>query len=210
MKFKTAILGICAMMLCFTLGGCKWWGNDDDTKKPAATGYEITVYQDGKAAQKVDAVSYAAENDTVSYVQSAKDRDGKNLTGSANGTWSVKHNAWKATASDKRYQATLYSGKVAVGSWTVRSFSTDSQSVLLYPSDGTEVMRVCGNVVIRELKSGEKAPATSRVSVSTGNDQVVTLELSSYQVIGKHLQGTAADGSGDVFIWGNFKVENLK
>jgi hypothetical protein len=71
-------------------------------------------------------------------------------------------------------------------------------------------VRVCGNVVVKELKSGTSGAATSRVTLSNGNDAVFKVDVSSYLQAGAHLQGQPADGSGSVFIWGNYKVETLK
>ena len=210
MKLKSVIFGFCAALLCLGLSGCKW-GNDDDKKTepgPAPSGYEITVYNDG-VAKKAEADSYTADDDVLSYHLKTKDSTG-NDNGKAQGAWVVKHNAWKAAASEKRYQVTLYNGKKAVGTWTVRSFSTDSRSVLLFPSDGSEVLRVSGDVVITALAGGSKAEATSVVTVYNGESPVYKVPVSSYIVIGHYLQGEAADGSGAVFIWGNYKVENTK
>lgn len=208
MKFKTAIFGLLAAVLCFSLSGCKWGKDDDKKPAPAGTGYELSVYQDGKLSQKVEADQYTTDGDQVSYHLKSVDRSGKD-TGTVNGTWVVKHNSWKPVASDKRYTATLYSGKTAVGSWGVHTFTTDSRSTLLFPADGSEVLRVCGNLVVQESKSGAAGRAVARVTVYSGDQKVYTVELSSYQVIGQHLEGTPADGSGYTLIWGNYKVEEL-
>ena len=209
MKFKTAIFGLVAA-LCVTLGGCKW-GNDDDKKPtpPAATGYELSVYQDGKLSQKVQADQYSTDGDAVSYHLKSRDSAGKD-SGQVSGTWVVKHNSWKPVPSDKRYTATLYSGKTAVGSWGVHTFTTDARSALLFPADGSEVLRACGNLVVQETKGGAAGKAVARVTVYDGDQKVYTVELSSYQVIGQHVEGIPADGSGYTLIWGNYKVEELK
>lgn len=207
MNLKTAFFGLLAAALCFTLSGCKW-EDDNKTPAPAPSGYEITVYNEG-VAQKVDAESYSVEGDVISYQKKLKDNAGSE-SGSAKGAWVVKHNAWKSAPSEKRYNVTLYNGGKAVGSWAVRSFvSTDSQSVFLFPADGSEVLRVSGEVVVRSLKSGSVATAKSRVTVYNGDSVVYKAELSSHAVFGQHLEAEAADGSGTVFIWGRYKVENL-
>lgn len=205
MNLKTAISGLMVALFCVCLAGCNWWGNDDDKNKPTpapASGYEVTVYSNGQS-QTVTAESYSVDGVKLSY----KLKDG--ASSEANGTWLVKHNAWKSAASEKRYQATLYDGKTAVGSWGVRTFSTDQPSVLLFPADGSEVLRACGNLVIKTLEGSKSAPATARISLSGGDGASFSVEVSSYTQIGEHVQAEAADGSGTYFIWGKVKVESL-
>lgn len=210
---KKVFSGFVAALLCVSLSGCNWWGEDDKptppAPTPAASGYEITVFDNGNAQPTVTAESYSADSDALSYQVKAKDKNSPNQTGSAKGTWVVKHKSWKAAAQEKRYQVTLYSGSKAVGTWTVHGFSTDSQSVLLFPSEGGEVLRVCGNVVVKSLKSGTAAKATSKVSLYNGDSVVYELELGSSLPVGKHLEGLPADGSGRVWIWGNYKEVNF-
>lgn len=209
MKLKSLIAGFLVAALCFSLGGCKWWGSDDEKKNDGGTGYEVTVYEDGKAAQKFDADSYSTKDDAIEFHLKSKDKAG-NETRHAQGTWVVKHREWKPAASEKRYQVSLYNGKEVVGNWAVRGFSTDSKSVLLFPADGSEVVRACGTIVVKELKGGESGKAAARVTVTGSGGDLVTLELSHYRVIGHHLEGQPADGSGYIFIWGKVKVEELK
>lgn len=209
MNLNRVMSALVAAVLCVTLSGCDWWGKDDTKKNPpkAATGYEITVYQDGVAQPTVTADSYsaAADSDSITYQVKGKEKGAPAQTGNAHGTWVVKHKSWKPVASEKRYEVTLYSGSKVVGTWQVRNFSTDSQSVLLFPADGSEVIRVCGNVVVRSLKGGKVEKGTSKVTLYEGDTAVYQLELSSSIPVGKHLQGEAADGSGSVWIWGNYK-----
>ncbi|MBX9724032.1 MAG: hypothetical protein K2X81_21680 [Candidatus Obscuribacterales bacterium] len=207
-NFKTAVFGIICAVLMLSLGGCKW-GKDDDSKKPTpATGYEITSYVEGKAVRNVTAENYTANANSVDYHLAKKDKDGSD-TGSFQGTWVVKHNSWKPVKGDGRYQATLYSGKVAIGTWTVHNFSTDTQSVLLFPADGSEVLRVSGTVVITEVKAGRSDAATARVTASSGDNVVYSKDVSWTKVLGFHLEAQPSDGSGYVYIWGNFKSEKL-
>lgn len=211
---KKAFLGFFAAALCVTMVGCNPWGNDDDktTPKnptPVATGYEITVYQDGAVASKADAESYTLDNDAIDFQLKAKDKATPPQTGKAKGTWVVKHRSWKSSTTEQRYEVTLYSGTKAVGTWKVHGFTTDAQSVLLFPADGSEVLRVCGNVVVKTLKGGKAGTASNRVTVYNGDSVVYKLDLRSYLEVGRHVQGDAADGSGTVWIWGNYKLENL-
>ena len=209
-QIKKVLLGLLGAVLVVTMlsmSGCNpWGGNDDDTKNPPkpapiATGYEITVYN-GATASKVEAESYTLDSDAISY-QLKGDKTSPAQT--AKGAWVVKHRSWKAAAGEQRYEVTLFSGGKAVGSWKVHGFSTDSQSVLLIPADGSEVLRVCGDVVVKTIKPGKAEKATSKVTVYNGDSAVYQLELASSIVVGKHLQGEAADGSGTVWIWGNYK-----
>lgn len=210
MNLRNLFLGMLACVLCFSLSGCKWT-DDDDTGKttPQASGYEITVYHDGVADPVVEAESYKVSDDKLEFELKVKDKSKGSQTAHASGTWVVKHRAWKAAASTKRYQVTLYSGDKVVGRWDAHGISTDSRSILVFPADGSEVLRVCGNVVVRGVSGGTKEAAKSRVALYDGEKSVYQIELSSYLEIGEHLQGEAADGSGTVFIWGNYKVENL-
>ncbi|MBX9690227.1 MAG: hypothetical protein K2X27_26175, partial [Candidatus Obscuribacterales bacterium] len=194
MKFKSAFFGIFAAALALTLGGCNWDDPKPAPSTPDASGYEITVLNDSKVVVDADSYTYT-DPDKVDYHLTKKDASG-NESGSATGTWTVKHRAWKSQATEKRYEATLYNGKEAVGSWQVRTFQEDGHSVLLFPADGGEVMRVSGTIVVKELKAVTVAPATGRVTLSNG----AKVELSNYSVIGSHLEGQAADGSGYVFI----------
>lgn len=207
MNLKRVMSVLVAAVLCVSLGGCNWWGKDDTKKTTpqAAAGYEITVYQNGVAQPTVTADSYSADSDAITYQVKGKDKSTPPQAGNARGTWMVKHKSWKPVPQEKRFEVTLYSGNKVVGTWQVHNFSTDSQSVLLFPADGSEVIRVCGNVVVRSLKAGKVEKGTSKVTVYEGDTAVYQLELSSSIPVGKHLQGEAADGSGSVWIWGNYK-----
>ncbi len=208
MKFKTALLSLLCCALMLTVGGCRWGHDDGDNSKPA-TGFEVTSYVDGKVAQKATADSYTTSGDGVDFHLATKDKTGSDK-GHFQGTWVVKHNAWKPAVSDKLYSATLYSGKTAVATWTVHGFSTDAETVLLFPADGSEVLRVSGTVVVTELKAGSSDVATARVTVQSGDDLVYSKDFAWCKVLGFHLEGQPADGSGYVYIWGKYKTENLK
>lgn len=205
MKFQKAFAAILALVFCVSLAGCNWWGNDDDKKtpEPTPTGYEVSLYKDGKV-ESVQAESYRVEGTQLSYqVKDAAEAQ-------ADAPWAVKHNAWKSQASEKRYQATLYDGKTPLASWSVRTFTTDAPSVLLFPADGSQVLRVAGNLVIKSLSAGSAKSASARINLLGQDGTVFSVEVSSYTVIGDHVQAEAADGSGSLFIWGKVQVESLK
>lgn len=172
-------------------------------------GYEVTDWNDGKVERVVDADSYSARGDTISYHLRKPDAAG-NSDGQATGTWVVKHRDWKPQPAEQKFKATLYSGDQVVGTWYIREFVTGEQSVVLFLSDGSEVLRVCGNLVIEELASQTSGPAQQRVTLTSGGKPVYTRELIGVNVVGHYVTGQPADGSGVIYIWGDYKVEEIK
>lgn len=203
MSLRTIALFSLMSVSALLLGGCGGGGGDGSS----GTGYEITTWDNGKSTGTASADTYAVEGDSINYHVQGKPAD---ENGSARGTWVVKHRGWKSAKSTQKYKATLYSGNQVVGTWLVRDFSTGDRSVLLYPADGSEVLRVCGNLVVQEINNGTAGDANHRVSVTDGTNTVYTKELSWYNRIGNYVQGQPADGSGMIYIWGNVKLEDLK
>lgn len=197
-----AVLAAAAVGI-YIFGG---FGNHDNH---APNGYEITVWQDGAIAETVESDSYNTTGDTIDYHRQKPDANGK-TSGQAKGTWVVKHKDWKPEPGDQKYKATLYSGTKVVGTWYVREFVTGERSVVLFLADGSEVLRVCGNLVIEELDARSPEDKTHSVTLSSGGQPVYTRELSWVNVVGYYVTGQPADGSGVIFIWGDYKVEEIK
>lgn len=195
--FSLMAVGLLAM------AGCGGGGDDSST----GTGYEITSFDNGKATGTWNTDTYAVEGDSISFHPQGKPAD---ETVTARGTWVVKHRSWKSAKSLVKYKATLYSGNQAVGTWELRDFSTGERSVLLYPANGGEVLRVCGNLVIQETVNGTAGDANHRVTVKdAAGATVYTKDLTWYNKIGNYVQAQPADGSGMIYIWGNFKIEEI-
>lgn len=195
-----ALLAVAAGIFIF--GGFGGGGQESN-------GYEITVWKDGKVERVVNADSYSAKGDTIAYHLAKPDAEGK-TTGQASGTWVVKHHDWKPEAAEQKFKATLFSGDQVVGTWYIREFVTGERSVILFPADGSEALRVCGNLVIEELASQSAGEATQRVTLTSGGKSVYTRELIGTTIVGHYVTGHPADGSGAVYIWGDYKIEEVK
>ncbi|MBX9571108.1 MAG: hypothetical protein K2X77_19585 [Candidatus Obscuribacterales bacterium] len=179
--------------------------------KPAGTGLGITTYADGKQVAKFDAKEYTSNPDSTAmdYTLNAPDANGSQ-SGHAEGAWVVEHRSWAPSGLTPRYRATLYSGNTAVGTWKVNNFSTDTRTVLLYPGDGTPVLRVSGTVVIETIAGTTGGAPTEQVTVTDGGKVVFTKDMAWTTRIKHYLQGQPANGAGVVYIWGDVTVESLK
>ena len=178
---------------------------------PTGTGYGITTYADGKVVAKLDAKEVKTDDNatTLDYVLTSPDANGAQA-GHVEGAWVVEHRSWAPAGLTAKYRVTLYSGNTAVGTWKVNGFSTDTRTVLLYPGDGTPVLRVSGTVVVETITGTTGGDPAERVTVTDGGKVVFTKDMAWTVKIKHYLQGQPANGAGAVYIWGDVNVESIK